>query len=119
MNVRDIPLILYHATYTHYLKSIKRFGLGSEVRRRSWESSRPGVVCLASDKDEAYSYAEIADTVPDTWHDRIVVLAVNTADLNKSKIFPDTNIKLDPGQKPTCFEYRGTISFEKLSVVKI
>jgi hypothetical protein len=88
----DIPNILYHATYKPLLKSIIKKGLGGN-KRKNWEDSIKGVVYLAKDPYVAESYAESAEEeyVPDSWLDNIVILQIDTTNLDKSKFIVDRN----------------------------
>jgi hypothetical protein len=101
-----IPGILYHATYRPLLKSIRKNGLGGSGAKRNYEDSRSGVVYLATTPDIAESYAETSDIVPEDWLDEIVILTVNTAAIDRNKLFVDQNV-LD--NKGDTFEYHGII----------
>ena len=109
---------LYHATYKQFLKSIKEKGLGNTNRRMWSDSKGRGVVYLASNYDEAYSYAETAEWLDDRedaddYVDNIIVFAIDVNELDKNKLFKDENV-LDG---TTTFEYHGIISFDKLKLV--
>ena len=100
---------LYHATYKPLLGSIKINGLGA-TSRTNWEDSKPGVVYLAYDPDVAESYAETSERVPEEWLDQIVVLKINTSNLDPSKLLSDKNV-ID-GQDT--LEYHGIIPPENI-----
>lgn len=89
-NYEFIPSIMYHATYKALLPSIRRDGLvrGS---RKNWDISN-NYIYLSTDEDNAYSYAETSEIVPEEWLDEIVVLKIDTSKLNKNKFDIDHNI---------------------------
>lgn len=106
----SVPKFLYHATYKPLLRNIKKKGLGN-TKRKFWQDSVPGVVYLADDPDVAQSYAESADELPnDDWYDEIIVLKINTNDLDQSKLQIDQNVRLDEGEQPHTYQYHGIIT---------
>lgn len=111
--ILNIPEYLYHATYKPRLKSILTFGLGSKSKK-NWEDSKDGVVYLASDYDEAYSYAETSDLVPESYLDNIVVFQIETSKLNKKLLYLDNNV-IDGS---STFEYHGIIPGNFLKILK-
>lgn len=88
LEVRDVPDVLYHATYSPALPSINTFGLGSANADKvfAWDNNKKqnDHVFLHEDKNSAESYAEISENVPDEWLDQIVVLKVDTSMLDQS-----------------------------------
>lgn len=62
---KNLPAILYHATYKPLLKKIMINGLGGNTRK-NWEDSVTGVIYLAKDPYVAESYAETSDLVPES-----------------------------------------------------
>ena len=102
-----LPNVLYHATSSHLLSSIKKYGLGGKMPKRTWwdyESTeyknRNQGVCVATDEYVAASFLEASDdfaNFADEYEDRydkslqIIVFAVNTKDLDISKISIDSN----------------------------
>ena len=96
---------LYHATYRPLLDSIKKHGLGA-TKRQNYADSKQGVVYLARNPDVAMSYAETSEAVPDEWLNQIVVLKINTTQLDPNKLFIDRNVQDNDG---TTLEYRGVI----------
>jgi hypothetical protein len=114
----EVPKYLYHATYRPLLKKIKLEGLGGPSSKPQWEDSKKGVVYLALDSEVAYSYAETAfdenEDLPEEWYEKIIVLKINTENLDKSKFFLDKNVLDNDG---STVEYYGVIPFE--SVVKV
>lgn len=104
---------LYHATYKKLLKKIKVSGLDSSKTKRSWSSSVPGYIYLATDPDQAGSYAEIADEVPESYLDNIIILTIDTSFLDPNKLYIDRN-----NQNNDTFEYRGIIPWEAIVQVE-
>lgn len=107
---------LYHATFKPYLKSIQRLGLGAKQPKKNYEDSLDGVVCFASDKDEAYSYAEVALDDEDNHPNElgIVILEVDATDLNPEWLHTDSNVQ----DTTSCFEYHGIIPWDKIKVCR-
>ena len=66
---------------------------------------------MASDYHEAESYAETSDLVPESFLDQIVILKVDTKQLDKSKLFKDSNV-IDGN---TTYEYHEIIPISALS----
>lgn len=107
----QVPPVLYHATYKQRLKSIQLKGLGAGGRR-NWSDSQRGVVYLALDPDVAESYAEAAmDELDADWD--IVILKVDTANLDPTKFFIDRNVQDNQGDT---VEYHGVIPPQALSL---
>lgn len=104
---------LYHATYRPRLKNILQFGLGAKGRR-NWEDSRKGVVYLANDPYIAESYAEEAELAPESYIDQIVILEVDSDDLDPDLLFNDENV-IDGN---STYEYHGIILPEYLKLLK-
>lgn len=105
---------LYHATYKPLLKNIKTKGLDTRDSKKAWDDSVAGYVYLAKDSDVAASYAESSEMVPDSWLDQIVILTIDTAKLDPSRIFDDANVR---NETTDTVEYRGVIPFS--AIVKI
>ena len=108
-----IEKTFYHATYKPLSSSIKNFGLGGSKKIQAWEDSKINAVYLASDPDEAISYAETSELVPESWLDKIIVLRIPKNKLTPEKLNCDENI-IDSTMS---FEYHGIIPF--LSINKI
>jgi hypothetical protein len=127
--VLEKDIILYHATYKPYLKNIKQNGLigpnNTNKIKKSWEDSENNVIYFAGDKNVAYSYAETSEDVPEEWidDDKIIILSINTKDLDKSKLFLDkqnrSNFDDESDYQDKTFEYHGTVSPTLLKLVKI
>ena len=113
--LNNVPLTLYHATYSPLLKSINQHGLGGDKAQPNWEDSKPGVVYLALDKNVAKSYAEASDVVPDDWIDKIVILKIATAGLDPNKFNIDSNVQDNEGDT---LEYHGIIPVSNIEIVK-
>lgn len=109
-----IPPTLYHATYKPLMRKIEREGLDPSKGKKSWEGSKPGVVYLAVDPDAAISYAEASDLVPDSYIDSVVLLHINTASLDRSKLAKDGNVLDSEGDT---LEYEGVIPWSAITKV--
>lgn len=124
----DIPAVLYHATPSCYINSIKKFGLGGKrPNKRFWDyegteyESKFGVF-LANDENVAYDFLDSSD---DYWelaeeyeakYDKeleIVVFAINTSDLDLSKLAIDSN---NDSEDPTYF-YDGVIPYTAIKKI--
>lgn len=112
--LKKIPAFLYHATYKPLLKRIKSEGLNTKNVKQLWTDSKPGIVYLAKTKDIAESYAETNDIVPDEWLDQIVVLRINTKNLNKLNFNIDRNVINNNGDT---IEYHGVISASNFEII--
>ena len=99
--IRKVPKYLYHATYKPLLKSIESKGLG-DTKRKNWDASESEVVYLADDIDVAESFAEASERVPDEWIDNIVILEIDTSNLDRKKFYVDRN-----NQSGGTIEYHG------------
>ena len=103
--------ILYHATSSHLLSSIKKYGLGGKTPKRTWWNynsteykNRGQGVFFATDEYVAASFLEALDdfaNFAEEYEDRydkslqIIVFSVNTKDLDTSKISIDSNNSVD------------------------
>lgn len=103
--ILDQPKYLYHATYKPLLKSITKNGLGNTYRK-NWSDSKHGVVYLAKDPDVAESYAESSQNVKEDWLDEIIILKIDTNDLDKTKLELDKNVQDNDGDT---LQYHGII----------
>jgi hypothetical protein len=112
MNVDRIQY-LYHATYSPLLPYIKSFGLGGYKKNKAWEDSKNNVVYLATDLDEAISYAETSELVPESWLEKIIVLKIPIKNLSQEKLTRDENV-IDGS---TTFEYHGIIPFQNIEKI--
>ena len=107
---------LYHATYRTNLKSIKDNGLGAK-QIKNWEFSEDGVVCFCDDAEAAFTFCECSELASDYKIERgIIVLAVNSKDLSRSRVSRDPNINPSNGDPSKYFTYRGVIPANKLYV---
>lgn len=83
---------LYHATYKPYWEEIKKSGRIKPGAHSSCEGlSHSDVIYLLRDYDNAYSYAETAEDVPEEYLDQIVVLTIDANKLNIDKLNIDEN----------------------------
>ena len=108
-----IPEKLYHATYKPFLKSIQLSGLGNTTNKM-WTDSKQGVVYLATDPWVAESYAEESEWLdevndPDYYLDNIIILEINTEEIDSNKLYVDKNVLLDDDEENATWEYHGTI----------
>ena len=103
--------ILYHATSSHLLSSIKKYGLGGKIPKHTWWNynsteykNRGQGVFFATDEYVAASFLEALDdfaNFAEEYEDRydkslqIIVFSVNTKDLDTSKISIDSNNSVD------------------------
>ena len=126
----DIPAVLYHATPSCYINSIKKFGLGGKrPHKQFWDyegteyESKFGVF-LANDENVAYDFLEGSDSYwnlaeeYEAKYDKeleIVVFAINTSDLDLSKLTIDTN---NDSEDPTYF-YDGVIPYTVMKKVNV
>jgi len=108
--INNVPKTLYHATYKPLLNKIKTLGLGN-TKRTNWQDSKAGVVYLSEDPYVAESYAETAEEVPETWLDEIVILQIDTTNLNVTDFFIDRN-----NLNADTIEYHGIIPSEYISL---
>ena len=106
-----LPNILYHATSSYLLSSIKKYGLGGKMPKRTWwdynsteYKNREQGVFFATDEYVAASFLEASDdfaNFAEEYEDRydkslqIIVFSVNTKDLDTSKISIDSNNSVD------------------------
>ena len=126
-----LPDVLYHATSSHLLSSIKKYGLGGKMPKRTWwdyESTeyknRNQGVFFATDEYVAASFLEASDdfaNFADEYEDRydkslqIIVFSVNTKDLDTSKISIDSNNSVDEDSQT--YFYDGIIPYNQLKIV--
>lgn len=117
----QVPEKLYHATFSKLLRKIKRCGYLGNSPYKLWSDSNNKYVYLATDPDEAYSYAETAlddcdnerlyDMLED---DDIVILEIDTKYLDKNKIFRDENVV----DGETTYQYEGIINCQIMKIYK-
>lgn len=117
IKAKDSKKDLYHATYGEYLDSIMEKGLIPGYHT-NWEFSWSKVVYLTTDPDIAESMAETAELIyeeaPELMED-IVILKIDRAGLDKSKLQADENINIDNNYS---FQYKGKISPQYISIYK-
>lgn len=126
-----LPNILYHATSSHLLSSIKKYGLGGKMPKRTWwdynsteYKNREQGVFFATDEYVAASFLEASDdfaNFAEEYEDRydkslqIIVFSVNTKDLDTSKISIDSNNSVDEDSQT--YFYDGIIPYNQLKIV--
>ena len=129
--ISNLPDVLYHATSSHLLSSIKKYGLGGKMPKRTWwdynsteYKNREQGVFFATDEYVAASFLEASDdfaNFADEYEDRydkslqIIVFAVNTKDLDISKISIDSNNSVDEDSQT--YFYNGIIPYNQLKIV--
>ena len=129
--ISKLPTVLYHATSSHLLSSIKKYGLGGKMPKRTWwdydsteYKNREQGVFFATDEYVAASFLEASDdfaNFADEYEDRydkslqIIVFAVNTKDLDISKIRIDSNHSTDEDSQT--YFYDGIIPYNQLRIV--
>ena len=123
--------IFYHATSSHLLSSIKKYGLGGKIPKRTWWNynsteykNRGQGVFFATDEYVAASFLEALDdftNFAEEYEDRydkslqIIVFSVNTKDLDTSKISIDSNNSVDEDSQT--YFYDGIIPYNQLKIV--
>ena len=128
--ISKLPTVLYHATSSHLLSSIKKYGLGGKMPKRTWwdydsteYKNREQGVFFATDEYVAASFLEASDdfaNFADEYEDRydkslqIIVFAVNTKDLDVSKISIDSNNSVDKDSQT--YFYDGIIPYNQLKI---
>lgn len=108
----EVPEFLYHATYLPLMKNIRKLGLGT-ANIKNWEESQSKVVYLAKDPFVAESYAETSETVPEEWLDQIVILKINTSNMDHKMFFVDRN-----NLAKDTIEYHGTIPPSNITILR-
>ncbi len=99
-----VPQFLYHGTFEHHLPSIIANGLGGTIGRRNFDVSGTGVY-LSDDPEAADNW--VSDNEFGT-QGSVIVLTVDTARLDKSKLRADGN-DADGERGGTSYVYRGVI----------
>jgi len=89
----EVPEYLYHGTFKPLLSKINSEGLRIEGTVKNYSDSEAGLIYLAKNFEEAEAFAEVSETVPDEWVDQIVVLKIDTDNLDKSKLAYDPNVR--------------------------
>lgn len=123
--LKYLPQYLYHATYEPALSKIKKYGLGANIRGKkiAWKHehlgsplSKKGITYFANSEDVAISFAETSEDIPEKWLDQIIVLKVNTDDLDTDQIFIDVNNQAESPEEIT-WEYHDVIPWSKIEVL--
>lgn len=81
---------LYHATYKPYWEEIKKSGVLRPKAHSNWDISGD-FIYLSRDPDNAFSYAETSELVPEEYLDQIVVLEIDANKLNLDLLDCDHN----------------------------
>lgn len=84
---------LYHATYKPYWEEIQRTGFIVPGKHSNWPDmfKTYRYIYLSTDYDNAYSYAETAENVPEEYLNQIVVLEIDADKLDIDHINADEN----------------------------
>lgn len=84
---------LYHATYKPYWEEIKKSGFILPGKHSNWSNifKTYRYIYLSTDYDNAYSYAETAEDVPEELLDQIVVLEIDANKLDVDSLSADEN----------------------------
>ena len=107
---------LYHATYAPYFKQIKKSGYIKPGINKNWGISGE-FVYLSRDPEDAASFAESVEDVPEKYLDKIVILKIDPKYLDIEKLDIDHNqsysydsdIDLEDPTTWVQFEYDGEI----------
>lgn len=118
---KNIPPVLYHATFGPLLPYIYQYGLGNKkyMKYINFPGNEEGVY-LAKDKNMAISFVEAteSDNIPEDWLSDIVVLSIDTSKLDINNLFKDPHYNaeeieesdLDDASKIDSFLYKGIIT---------
>lgn len=84
---------LYHATYKPYWEEIKKEGFIKPGKHYNWSDifKTYRYIYLSTDYDNAYSYAETAEDVPEELLNQIVVLEIDANKLDVDSLSADEN----------------------------
>lgn len=107
---------LYHATYAPYFKQIKKSGYIKPGINKNWGISGD-FVYLSRDPEDAASFAESVEDVPEKYLDQIIILKIDPKYLDIEKLdidhnqaySYDSNINLEDPTTWVQFEYDGEI----------
>lgn len=107
---------LYHATYKPYWEQIKKDRALKPKAHSNWDISE-NYIYLSRDYDNAFSYAEEAENVPEDYLNQIVVLEIDINKLNIDKLEIDHNqaygdydeVDVEDPQTWIEFQYEGEI----------
>lgn len=113
---------LYHATYLSYWKQIKKLRYIKPGINKNWSISDSSFIYLSRDLDDAASFAETAEDVPEEYLNQIIILKIDPKYLDIDKLDIDHNQAypydgdVDPDYPETWidFEYRGNIPMEAI-----
>ena len=101
---------LYHATFQCYLSSIQKSGLLPN-QQKNWADCESGFVYLASDKEGAISFCEVAEDTPaEVLNSGILCFEIDSVVLDPALLFIDPNILWEDDESPWCFVYASQIS---------
>ena len=95
---------LYHATYKACLDRIMTNGLTIEAdHKKAWTDSECSFIYLPSDPEAAISFAEKNKNVPKEWIDEIVLLEIDSEQLDMALIHLDYLVK--DSSRLTAYQY--------------
>lgn len=112
---------LYHATYKPLFNKIKKQGYISNKSKHYWDISKD-YIYLSKDLDDAASYAETNESVPEEWLDDIVILKIDLSKLNRDLLDIDENqaysydddVNLEDPATWIDFQYEGNIPLSSI-----
>lgn len=113
---------LYHATYKPYLEEIRKSGSISPSVHSNWDISDNSLIYLSRDPDDAASFAETSDNIPEDYLDQIVVLKIDPEYLDFKEIDIDHNqyysyedsVDVEDPSTWIDFEYEGKIPLKAI-----
>jgi thiol-disulfide isomerase/thioredoxin len=106
----------YHGTYGVYLDSILEKGLIANYNT-SWDFSER-YIYLSDDPEIALTFAEVAEEVPEEYLKDIVIIEIDSKDLDIARLSIDSNIIYDLEEKkdPYSFQYKGIIKPKAITI---
>ena len=94
---KEIPPVLYHATFKENLPSIVKHGLVPHGKDSyiNFDNTLPGVY-LAESPEEAMSFVEASENsdIPEEWFNEIIVIAIDTSKLERKNFSVDPNVQI-------------------------
>ncbi len=118
---KNIPPVLYHATWNPLIPAISNSGLGAERELRNFDGIEDGVY-LAENVQEAISFVEASENeeIPDDWFEQIVVCEIDTTKLDLTKLKKDPNILMLGGEDYAyrSFVYKAIIPLSAILAIK-
>jgi len=118
-SLSKVPDKLYHATFGAYLKSVNEEGLITD-RNKTYVDCKPGYVYLTEQKDNAISFCEAADDIPEEIHKSgVYCFEVDMTTVDKSLAILDPNILdiefYEEGQR--AYAFKGNIPKGSITLI--